>query len=277
MLSSIKNKKKLIKIIILSFLLLMDIIFITTKSKADTIHDFYNANTNYINENYINSIKDKAPNFDENCVNSDCPKSQEDADKFLEYGSTLTDPCTVNIYKETKTLVCDNRTEIVCDTHSANGSVFGRGTCDAWYGLTKVEGVGNQLKFYLNSTYKGAITVEGCTFSGSASYYTCSGDGCSGTSWGLSGVSATGGQLVFYGGSCGKEVGRINLGGGCRFVASGGAGGLDLTKVEVKNDTLYFYRGYSGDSLIMSVKLCTDKEHTYTECNSEITRETVTP
>ncbi|MDK2792848.1 MAG: hypothetical protein PWQ25_1711 [Deferribacteres bacterium] len=273
---NIRKSKKLLKLIILSLLLLLDIVYLNTKANADTIQDFYNASKNYKNQSVIEGLEQKTPNYDPNCVSDTCPKSQEDADKFLNYGMELTDPCTVNIYRETKTLVCDNRTEIVCDVHSASGYVFGRSSCEAWYGLTKVVGDGNKLKFYLNSTYKGAITVEGCTFSGSASYYTCYGDSCSGTSWGLSGVKATGDQLIFYGGNCGKEVGRINLGGGCRFEASGGAGGLDLTKVEVKNDTLYFYRGYSGDSLIMTVKLCTDREHTYTTCNYQITRENIT-
>ncbi|MGA1846216.1 hypothetical protein [Deferribacter abyssi] len=111
MLSAIK-KKKIIKIIIISFLLLLDIIFLSTKAKADTIQEFYNANSNYANENFVNSLKNRTPNYDENCVNSDCPKSQADADKFLDYGATLTDSCTVNVYEETKTAVCDNRTEI---------------------------------------------------------------------------------------------------------------------------------------------------------------------
>ncbi|KAA0257487.1 hypothetical protein FHQ18_09090 [Deferribacter autotrophicus] len=111
MLSAIKNKKKIIKIIIISFLLLLDIIFLNTKAKADTIQEFYNANSNYANENFVNSLKNRTPNYDENCVNSDCPKSQADADKFLDYGTTLTDSCTVNVYEETKTAVCDNRTE----------------------------------------------------------------------------------------------------------------------------------------------------------------------
>lgn len=277
MLFTVKKNKKIIKLIILSLLLLLDIIFIHTKARADTIQDFYNANRNYTSENFINSLKNDAPNYDENCVNPDCPKSDADAQKFLDYGTTLTDTCTVNIYDETKTLVCDNRTEIVCEVHSANGSVYGVKTCNAWYGITKVVGDGNQLKFYINSNYLGAITVDGCSFSGSASYYTCSGDSCSSTSWGLSGVSANGSQLIFYGGNCGQEVGRINLGGGCRFQASGGAGGLDLTRVKVENDTLYFYRGYSGDTLIMSVRLCTDREHTYTTCNYVIDRIPVTP
>lgn len=276
MLFIVKNKKKFIKIIILSILLLLDVIFIK-HLRADVIQDLYNANSNFTSESTINNLKSTTPNYDENCTDYQCTQNQEYADKFLDYGTTLTDTCTVNVYDETKTLVCDNRTEIVCEVHSANGSVYGVETCDAWYGITKVVGDGNQLKFYINSTYLGAITVDGCSFSGSAFYYTCSGDSCSSTSWGLSGVSANGSQLIFYGGNCGQEVGRINLGGGCKFQATGGAGGLDLTRVKVENDTLYFYRGRSGDSLIMSVKLCTDREHTYTTCNYVINRIPVTP
>jgi hypothetical protein len=110
MLSTIKNKKKIIKIIILSFLLLLDLIFIHIKAKADTIQDFYNSNRNYTNENFINSLKNDAPNYDENCVNSDCPKSDADSQKFLDYGTTLTDTCTVRMYKETKILSCSENT-----------------------------------------------------------------------------------------------------------------------------------------------------------------------
>lgn len=274
MLFTIKNKKKIIKSIILTILLLLDIIYIKT-GHADTIQDLYNANNNYTKQSFIESLKDKTPNYDENCQDENCAGNQESANKFLDYGIKLTDPCTVNVYKDTKTLVCDNRTETICEVHSASGNVYAVRTCDAWYGLTKVVGNANKLEFYINSEHVGDIVVEGCSFSGSASYYTCSGDSCSGTSWGLSGVSANGNQLIFYGGNCGREVGRINLGGGCRFQASGGAGGLDLTKVKVVNDTLYFYRGFNGDSLIMSVKLCTDREHTYQECNYQVNKELV--
>jgi len=140
---------------------------------------------------------------------------------------------------------------------TATGGVFYRGSdACAWYGITKVVGNGSRLDFYGTNGLVNSIIVEGCTFSGSAEYYArCGGDGCSNTSWGLSGVKGSGNRLDFYGGSCGKYVGSIQVS-NCYFSGGTATGGLDITRVKIEDGRIKFYRGYNGDSLIASFGVC---------------------
>ena len=139
---------------------------------------------------------------------------------------------------------------------TATGDIYyvGHDSC-TWYGITKVVGNGNKLEFYGTDGLINSIIVEGCTFSGSAEYYTSCGDDCSYTSWGLSGVEGAGNELKFYGGKCGKYVGSIQVF-NCYFSGGTATGGVDITRVKIENGQIKFYRGYSGNTLIASFGVC---------------------
>jgi len=106
--------KKYIKAIILTFFLLLDIIFanVALSGQYDSLYnDFYNDSKSYKNENRLNEMKGVAPQYDESKANYQDSKDQESAELFQNYGTDLTDSCTVSTKKETKEAVCEERVE----------------------------------------------------------------------------------------------------------------------------------------------------------------------
>ena len=158
---------------------------------------------------------------------------------------------------------CDGTCSSVCNTDalSAFGDVFWTGsTGTAWFGITGVTGSGSDLIFYgKDASYVdmevGRVTMNGCVFSGSASYFTDVADNCSSTAWGLSGIAATGNQLLFYGGECGVASGTIDIS-GCYIQVDQSIGNFDLTHVIGSGTSLTFYSGFSGNQPITTIGMC---------------------
>ena len=106
--------KKYLKAIILTFFLLIDIIFanIALSGQYDSLYnELNNDSKSYKSQSTINNMKDSAPQYDESKTNYQDAKDQESADMFRDYGTNLTDSCTVSTKKETKKAVCDERIE----------------------------------------------------------------------------------------------------------------------------------------------------------------------
>lgn len=172
-------------------------------------------------------------------------------------------PCTTGF--QTMALCtqnCDGACTQTCNTDAiaALGDVFWTGTAASWFGITGVAGSNDQLIFYgkdgsYNDIEVGRVTMNGCTFSGTASYFTPGGDTCSSTSWGLSGVSATGSQITFLGGECGTNAGSITVT-SCYINIPLSSANFDITHVVGSGATLSFYGGLSGNQPLISVDLC---------------------
>jgi len=162
--------------------------------------------------------------------------------------------------------ICAQNCDVACtsscntDAIAALGDVFWTETAASWFGITGVTGSNDQLIFYgKDGSYQdievGRITMNGCNFSGSASYFTPSGDSCSSTSWGLSGISATGNQLSFLGGECGTNAGSITVT-SCYINIPVSSTSFDITHVVGSGATLAFYGGLSGNQPLISMDLC---------------------
>lgn len=68
-------------------------------------------NSGNLTESGINEMKDTAPQYDESRTNSADVGDNDAAQQFYDYGTDLTNSCTVITTRETRELVCDNRTE----------------------------------------------------------------------------------------------------------------------------------------------------------------------
>lgn len=176
---------------------------------------------------------------------------------------TKTYPCDTGFQTmEICTQNCDGTCASYCnsDALSAFGDIFWVGTAEQWFGITGVEGNGDSLVFYgkdasFNNIEVGRIVMNGCLFTGKAEYFTKAGDNCSSTSWGLSGIQASGNTFTFYGGECGVDAGSITIE-GCYINAAQSIGDFDLTRILGSGSSLTLYGGSSGNQLITTIGLC---------------------
>lgn len=157
---------------------------------------------------------------------------------------------------------CDGNCESYCnsDALSAFGDIFWVGTAEQWFGITGVEGSWDSLVFYgkdenFSNIEVGRVVMNGCFFTGKAEYFTKYGDNCSSTSWGLSGIQASGNTLTFYGGECGVNAGSIIIE-GCYINAAQSIGDFDLTRIIGSGASLTLYGGSSGNQLLTTIGLC---------------------
>ncbi|MEC9492004.1 hypothetical protein [Flexistipes sp.] len=241
MLSIIKRKKKLI---ILTFLLLD--IFITStvhSGQYDSLYnDFHNDSESYKSENKINEIKNTAPQYDENKANYQDAKDQESANRFMDYGTELTDSCTVQLYEQEKTYECKEEEDITYDFSNGKSEIL------SGEGLDGIQIQDGKIRFY-DDDY------------GTGSWVSLTGSGRSGSN---DGIQISNEKIRVYDGA--DYSGWISF-------KNGGLAAAGDTGIEIKDERIRYrddFDNQAGGWLKINIQ-----NHVYKDCSYNISSEAI--